>query len=420
MLIRNPVNRTPPTILMVIPLAYQDGRDCYTGILEYLAAQKIRWNVILIRERMTSPILKRFLLRGIDGIIFSADMLSDTLVRLVPPHIPCVVMDAVHPEAFSVRAKLAFVDIDSAAIGRLGADHLFTQGNYASFGIIGYTADCNWSESRVQSFCQTMKRRNRSCEILRVRRTDLYDDSAHAVMQRWARRLHRPAAVMAVSDELARQFIECLSSARIPVPQDIAVLGVDNESILCTHMTPTLSSIQPDFERSGYLAAECMEKFLRSRGAGRAANVSGAPLRQISPVKDIVERESTAPASSAGLMVRKAETFIRDHADGKLRVADVARHLGISRRLLDLRFREITGRTVLAAIQAVQLERVRHLLHTTNLSIAEIGRLVNFRSENHLKRLFKATYGMTMSAARRIRSGESAASPNGGYRSNQL
>ena len=141
-------------------------------------------------------------------------------------------------------------------------------------------------------------------------------------------------------------------------------------------------------------------KFLRSRGAGRAANVSGAPLRQVSPVKDIVERESTAPASPAGLMVRKAETFIRDHADGKLRVADVARHLGISRRLLDLRFREITGRTVLATIQAVQLERVRHLLRTTQLSIAEIGRLVNFRSENHLKRLFRATYGMTMSAAR--------------------
>ena len=400
MLIRNPVNRTPPTILMVIPLAYQDGRDCYTGILEYLAAQKIRWNVILIRERMTSPILKRFLLRGIDGIIFSADMLSDTLVRLVPPHIPCVVMDAVHPEAFSVRAKLAFVDIDSAAIGRLGADHLFTQGNYASFGIIGYTADCNWSESRVQSFCQTMKQRNQPCEILRVRRTDLYDDSAHAVMQKWANRLHRPAAVMAVSDELARQFIECLSSARIPVPQDIAVLGVDNESILCTHMTPTLSSIQPDFERSGFLAADCMEMFLRSRGAGRAANASGLPLRQVSPVKGIVERESTAPASPAGLMVRKAETFIHDHADGNLRVANVARHLGISRRLLDLRFREITGRTVLAAIQSVQLERVRHLLRTTQLSIAEIGRLVNFRSENHLKRLFKATYGMTMSAAR--------------------
>ena len=397
MLIRNPVNRTPPTILMVIPLAYQDGRDCYTGILEYLAAQKIRWNVILIRERMTSPILKRFLLRGIDGIIFSADMLSDTLVRLVPPHIPCVVMDAVHPEAFSVRAKLAFVDIDSAAIGRLGADHLFTQGNYAVFGIIGYTADCNWSESRVQSFCQTMKQRNQPCEILRVRRTDLYDDSAHTVMQKWANRLHRPAAVMAVSDELARQFIECLSSARIPVPQDIAVLGVDNESILCTHMTPTLSSIQPDFERSGFLAADCMEIFLRSRGAGRAANASGLPLRQVSPVKGIVERESTAPASPAGLMVRKAETFIHDHADGNLRVANVARHLGISRRLLDLRFREITG---LAAIQSVQLERVRHLLRTTQLSIAEIGRLVNFRSENHLKRLFKATYGMTMSAAR--------------------
>ncbi len=201
---------------------------------------------------------------------------------------------------------------------------------------------------------------------------------------------------MAVSDELGRTFIDTLAAGGIRVPHEVAVLGVDNEWILCTHMSPTLSSIQPDFELSGFLATECMEKFLRSR----AASASGVPLRQVSPFKDIDERESTTPASPAGLMVRKAETFIHDHADGKLRVADVARHLGISRRLLDLRFREITGQTVLSAIQAVQLERARYLLHTTKLSIAEIGRLVNFRSENYLKRLFKATYGTTMSAAR--------------------
>ena len=99
-------------------------------------------------------------------------------------------------------------------------------------------------------------------------------------------------------------------------------------------------------------------------------------------------------------MVLKAEEFIRGHAGENIQVDDVARHLGVSRRLLDLRFREVTGRTVLDAIHAEQLENVRHLLRTTSLSITEISRLYSFRSENHLKRLFKQTFGLTMSAMR--------------------
>lgn len=247
----------------------------------------------------------------------------------------------------------------------------------------------------MASFGKALSGLGYACDALRVKRANLHDGSVHEKMREWAARLHRPAAVMAVCDELGRTFIDALAAGGVRVPQDVAVLGVDNEGILCTHLSPTLSSIQPDFVRSGFLAAECMDRFLR-RGAGRDTGV----LRRVSPVKGIIGRESTAPSSATGRMVLKAEEFVRDHAGEHIHVDDVARHLGVSRRLLDLRFREITGRTVLAAVQSVQLERVRHLLRTTQLSIAEIGRLVNFRSENHLKRLFRATYGMTMSAAR--------------------
>ena len=193
---------------------------------------------------------------------------------------------------------------------------------------------------------------------------------------------------MAVCDELARLLTDIVTAAGVRVPQEIAVLGVDNEWILCTHMRPTLSSIHPDFERSGVLAAHCMERMLR-----RTAPI----LHEIAPVKDIVERESTAPSSPAGQMVARAEEFIRDHADENLHVEDIVRHLKVSRRLLFLRFRQITGHTVLDAIRTAQLERVRTLLRTTTLSITEICRLCRFRSENHLKRLFKQAFGQTMS-----------------------
>ena len=119
-------------------------------------------------------------------------------------------------------------------------------------------------------------------------------------------------------------------------------------------------------------------------------------------IKSVIERESTAPSSAKGLLVLRAEEFMRDNSIGNICVDDIARHLNVSRRLLDLRFREITGKTVLEAIQAEQLKRVCDLLRITSLSITEISYQCNFRSENHLKRLFKQTFGMTMREYRAI------------------
>ncbi len=384
----------PPAILAVLPLAYQDGRDCYTGILQYVAAHGLRWNIHLVRNEISRPRLVHELKSDINGIIFSSNTLAAPLVRLIPPGLPCVALDAADPEAFADRAQVAFVDIDSETIGRRGAEYLAAQGNYAAFGIVGYE-DCAWSESRIESFRKTLSERGVSCDALLVRRTDLHDTQTHEKMREWVARLHRPAAVMAVCDELGRTLIDALAAGGVRVPQDVAVLGVDNEGILCTHMSPTLSSIQPDFERSGFLAAACMDAFLQ-----RPAKASAPPMRRISPVRGIIGRESTAPASATGRMVLKAEEFIRRHAGENIHVDEVARHLGVSRRLFDLRFREVTGRTALDAIHAEQLESVRHLLRTTSLSITEISRLCNFRSENHLKRLFKQVFGQTMSAYR--------------------
>ena len=381
----------PPAILAVLPLAYQDGRDCYAGFLQYLAARGLRWDIHLVREAISRAIFAHEIARGVDGILFSGYQLDTRLARLVPPHVPCVGLDAAHPEAFAGRANVAFVDIDSDAIGRRGAEYLAAQGNYAAFGIVGYEGYA-WSASRVASFGTALSGMGYACDAFWVKRANLHDGSVHAKMREWAARLHRPAAVMAVCDELGRTFINALVAGGVRVPQDVAVLGVDNEGILCTHMSPTLSSIQPDFERSGFLAAACMDAFLQ-----RPAKASAPPMRRISPVRGIIGRESTAPSSTTGRMVLKAEDFIRRHAGENIHVDDVARHLGVSRRLLDLRFREVTGRTALDAIHAEQLESVRHLLRTTSLSITEISRICNFRSENHLKRLFKQAFGQTMS-----------------------
>ena len=381
-------------VLVVLPLAYQDGRDRYVGFLQYLATHRPNWNIHLVRECITRHDLRREIKGGIDGILTCADTVNSSFVPLIPAEVPCVVMDAVYPERFETLRRLAFVDVDSTEIGRLGAKCLTEHGSYTAYGIVGFEEVFHWSQTRMQNFCGTLAEKGLDGSVLHVKRANIHETSTHRTMYEWAAKLHRPAAVMAVTDELARQFIEALSAHGLNSPQDIAVLGVDNEWILCTHMSPTLSSIQPDFERSGYLAAECLARLLSADTPRKARET--VRLHMTSPVKSVARRESTAPSNTTGLTILRAEEFIRDHSDGGIRPDDVARHLGISRRLLDLRFRAITGKTVLEAIQEEQLNRVRDLLRTTSLSITEISNRCNFRSENHLKRLFKNAFGMTM------------------------
>lgn len=394
--------KTPPNILISLSLAYQNGRDYYMGILHYLAQKRRKWNIRLVREGLRLERLKNEARWGLDGAIIDYTVHDDAIGGIRSLGIPCVALDTAHPDLFKGMRNVAFIDIDSAEIGRLGAQHFTERYNYATYGILAYEDTCNWSERRVQSFAETLSANRLACSVLRVRHEELRAPAFHQAICEWAGRLHRPVAVMAVCDELARTFISALATNGIQVPQDVAVLGVDDEHILCTHMRPTLSSIQPDFERSGYLAAKSMDALL-SRKAGCRAT----PQHHLSPVKTVVARESTAPSSTTGLMVLRAENFIRDHVGKSIHVDDVARHLKVSRRLLDKRFREVTGKTVLSAIHTAQLENVHHLLCTTYLSISEIGSLYHFRSESQLKRLFKATYGMTMSAVRQgMRQGE--------------
>ena len=330
-----------PAILAVLPLAYQDGRDCYTGILQYVAAHGLRWNVHLVRNEISRPRLVHELKSDINGIIFSSNTLAAPLVRLIPPGLPCVALDAADPEAFADRAQVAFVDIDSETIGRRGAEYLTAQGNYAAFGIVGYE-DCAWSESRIESFRKTMLERGVSCDALLVRRTDLHDTQTHEKMREWVARLHRPAAVMAVCDELGRTFIDALAAGGVRVPQDVAVLGVDNEGILCTHMSPTLSSIQPDFFRGGYLAGELLAAIREGKAIGITPVMYGS--------KRFVQRLSTRRIKRQMPSVRIALDFIRSNVARGISTSDVLPILGGSRRSAEKRFRAATGKSILAEI----------------------------------------------------------------------
>ena len=382
-------------ILVALPMAYQDGVSKFNGIARYLTKAKLDWILHLERTSLSASTVNAALADGISGIIADTNAAPpEARKAIAAADVPVVLFESSDQTPFAQRrSRLTIVNTDSDEIGRRAADYLHEQGAYASYAYVPETSDADWSRIRGEAFVRTLSAHGIGVKFydppLNARK---YDFATCAHLYQWLRALPKPVAVFAARDERARLVIEVCQERGLRVPGDVVVLGVDNEEVIALHTRPPLSSIQTNSEQSGYLAAEAMDKHLK--GLNTARNI-------MVPLKQIVGRESTAPSSSTGKLVVRAMEIIRNEACELESVVALAKRLHVSRRLLDLRFREIQGRSVLDALIDVRLEHVRALLTSTTLSIEEITSLCKFRTQTYLKRLFKARYGLTMRDYRR-------------------
>jgi LacI family transcriptional regulator len=210
-----------------------------------------------------------------------------------------------------------------------------------------------------------------------------------AALARWVGALPKPCGIFAANDIRAKEVMDACAAASVSVPGQVLVLGVDDEEFVCRQMRPTLSSVVPDFDKGGYLAAEMLVELL-----------SGGPRRigrRLFGVRGIVERLSTSDPNEAGRMVERAEEFIREHAtSADISVRDVAKASAASLRLLQKNFKFITGTTVCEAIQTARLQRACSLLTETRTPIGRIAELCGFGGDAYLKKLFRNRLGCTM------------------------
>jgi LacI family transcriptional regulator len=189
-------------------------------------------------------------------------------------------------------------------------------------------------------------------------------------------------------DNRGRQVLDACSWADISVPQDIAVLSVDNDEDLCETTTPPMSSILLDAERASYEAARHLDELMR-RATRKRCIITYGPSH-------VVSRPSTDVSHVSDVVVVHALEFIALNACAGIGVPDVVRHVRTSRRLAELRFRRELGHTILDEIQHVRLGRVCTLLRETNQPIGEIIRACGFDSESHVSTLFRRRFGGTM------------------------
>jgi len=345
-----------------------------------------------------------------DGILSFIGGRDDLAEFILSSGLPAVEISMVRNEI-----QLPRVEGDNDLIGRLAAEHFLERG-FRHFAWAPFMDDVVNTE-RHRGFVNRLAQQNLTCELLPTADTR-HDDSAS---RDWAlRRKHlmdtlgslpNPLAVFAYNDCVAADVIDACDDAGLLVPEAVAVLGVDNDTLLCECVRVPLSSVCHDLEGLAYEAAALLDRLMSGE----------APPQEVIrvPPKGLVTRRSTDIVAVDNLQLARALRYIRDHyADPLLGVEEVVAATEISRRQLEKAFRRELNRSLNEEIVRSRMEKVKDLLATTDLKVVEVAAMTGFSRPSHLFRTFRKftgvgpkSYRSAMSAklrppARRPESGE--------------
>ena len=379
-------------VAVCLRLSGASNRNLLTGILDY-ARECCHWQLSILDSSAmdAKSVLNAIKSERYDGLITLETDNPEALEAMNTSNKPLVVFG--WPESLNARpgGNIAFIQLANREVGVLAAKELLSLGRFNSFAYLRVFPSTPWSILRERGYRNHL---DASGIIVRTFRASAFSDDqiANEKLVRWLKELPKPAALFTACDELAVKVINLCHENKIDVPDKIAVLGVDNDTLLCDFTTPPLSSIQPDHIKAGTMAAQALERIFRHKH-NNALELSCHGMT-------IVRRESTKILSPAAHLVNEAQRFIQRNARQAISVRDVVQHLHVSRRLADLRFRELTGTTILQAIHAARLGQVASLLKSSNRRIQDIATTCDFANLQHLANAFRKHYGCTMSQYR--------------------
>ena len=384
-----------PTVIVSANLNLKGGHSGCRGFLDYARAHG-PWRCLMLSEGRAGEQLLTLKRLGVSGV--SAQNLSRRDAALVAAMNVPVVLREPPPEMLAPGEPLAgapYVKVDSYAVGVLAANYYLARG-YTSFAYVGETQGLYWSADRRRGFEDALGKAGFGCAAYdtfsaRERRSW---DAERPRMIRFLRELPKQTALFAAMDGRARLVLDACAEAGIGVPEEMAVLGVDDDPIICESSVPALSSIRMGAFRRGQKAAEMLDALMRGQTV-RQANVVMEPL-------SVVTRESTGYDAMRDPAIARALRFIHSEAARRnIGVADVVQAAGCSRRYVEQHFRSQLSASVRDVILRTKLERVRSLLEESNLSIGEIAAQCGNMNESHLAVLFKKATGLSMSDYRK-------------------
>ncbi|MBN2210886.1 MAG: substrate-binding domain-containing protein [Sedimentisphaerales bacterium] len=282
---------------------------------------------------------------------------------------------------------------DNDLIARMAAEHLLALGlkHYAFCGF----SHIPWAIERLRAFSARIAKDGGETHLYhppkKGRHSSLSYNPEHLII--WLKQLPKPVGIMSCNDDFGLYICECCHLAGIKVPDEAAVIGVDNDECVCNLCHPPLTSIVRDAQKAGYEAAELLDQRMR----GQTVECTSVHIRST----HVVNRESTDVLAVPDATVAEAVHFIRNNSSKILDVQDVVKHLAVSRRSLDQKFSAKLGRTVHEEIARVRVKKIADMLRETSLPITKIAYDCGFNGADHLGRYFRRHNGVSPGEFRR-------------------
>lgn len=368
-------------VALLIETSRSYARDMLRGVKRYVT-ENGNWSLFLEMRALDSPVppwLARWKGDGILSRTGGPDM-AKVLRRVKVP--------VVELRASKFNLGFPFVGVDNHALGAMVAEHFLERG-FRHFACYELDFETFFAE-RCDNFVARLQAQGFECDIYRAADRGEHPrewEKQQAALTRWVESLPKPVGILACTDQLGFWLLDACQRAGLAVPEEVAVVGVEDDESLCETATPPLSSVRFSGMQIGYRAAGLLDRLM--------AGETIADRITLVPPQGITVRRSSDIVALEDRLVAKAVTYIREHAAQGLRVSEVARAVGASRSTLERRMKDVLGRLPKTEIQRVQFDRVKELLLATDLSLMSIARRAGFPHHQYLCEAFKRQFGMT-------------------------
>ncbi len=277
---------------------------------------------------------------------------------------------------------------DAAKISNLAADHLMERG-FNNFAFCGFD-DCPWSLRREKFFCESIREKGFDVSVYRTHSKDIKVSWEEEIMalSNWIKNLPFPTGLMACNDDLSRNIVEACRLAFIHVPEQVAVVGVDNDELVCELSDPRLSSVMINFKKAGYEVAKTLDIMMKGEKPHNL-KIDALPSH-------VVVRQSSDIVAIEDQDVADALKFIRKNCSKDINVDNVVQSTCVSRRVLESRFKKTLGRTINNEIRRLRTKHIAKMLLETDLSVANISYSMGFTNHRNISRYFRQVMGISI------------------------
>ncbi len=376
---------SPSSVYLMMDMSLGYGRAILHGVRRYLTDEGLAWRLGTVRPEAVEK----------DGGFWSR-VGADAVIGMFGGAAPLEAARRAGLRAVNVSARGAGLPVpsvipDNPAIGRLAAEYFLNRG-FRRFLFVGI-GDHDYSEDRGRGFGERLAEKGLAAEAFPERAGERWTAALDRTLARLAAGAV-PTGVLAANDQRALRLIEICVRKGVPVPEQAAILGVDNDDVNCELAPVPLSSVDPDAAGVGYRAAGLLRTMLTGR---RVA--PGTWIRI--PPRGVITRPSTDLLAVSDPEVAALLGVIRERACEPVSVGEAVEGLGVSRRTLEKRFRAFLGRSPHEEIKRIQFERARRLIAETRLSVREVARQCGYRDTKRFSLDFRRRFGRAPQVERR-------------------